>query len=60
MCQDEVRKARDQLELNLAWDFKDQKKGFSCYLGDSRRPVKMWAQQDGGPGYVGHGKGFRY
>lgn len=37
MCQDEVRKARDQLEFNLAQDFKDQKKGFCNCLGDSRK-----------------------
>lgn len=37
MCQDEVRKARDQLKVNLAQDFKDQKKGFWYCLGDSRK-----------------------
>lgn len=37
MCQGEVRKGRDQLELNLAQDLKDQKKGFCYYLGDSRK-----------------------
>lgn len=37
VCQDEVQKARDQLELHLAQDFKDQKKDFCYSLGDRRK-----------------------
>ncbi|GAB0185935.1 mitochondrial enolase superfamily member 1 [Grus japonensis] len=34
---DEVRKAEAQLELDLAWDVKDNKKGFYKYIGDKRK-----------------------
>ncbi|KAK4829028.1 hypothetical protein QYF61_001803 [Mycteria americana] len=34
---DEVRKAKAQMELNLARDNKDNKKGFYKYVGDKRK-----------------------
>ena len=36
LCRDEVRKAKVQLELNLASDAKSNKKGFYRYLNQKR------------------------
>ena len=37
MCRDEIRKAKAQLELNLARDAKNNKKGFYTYVGQKRK-----------------------
>ena len=36
VCRDRVRKAKAQMELNLARDVKDNKKGFNRYIGRRR------------------------
>ena len=45
MCRDRIRKAKAQMELNLARDVKDNKKGFYWYIG-RRRQVKESAPSD--------------
>jgi len=37
LSRDEVRKAKDQMELNLARDVKDNKKGFYKYIADKKK-----------------------
>ena len=37
MCRDRIRKAKAQMELNLARDVKDNKKGFYRYIGRRRQ-----------------------
>ena len=37
MCRDRIRKAKVQMELNLARDVKDNKKGFYWYIGRRRQ-----------------------
>ena len=37
MCRDEVRRAKVQLELNLARDAKNNKKGFYRYVSQKRK-----------------------
>ena len=37
MCGDRIRKAKAQMELNLARDVKDNKKGFYRYIGRRRQ-----------------------
>ena len=37
MCRDGIRKAKAQMELNLAWDMKNSKKGFCRYIGRRRQ-----------------------
>ena len=37
MCRDRIRKAKAQMELHLARDVKDNKKGFYRYIGRRRR-----------------------
>ena len=39
MCRDRIRKANAQVELNLARDVKDNKKGFYRYIS-RRRQIK--------------------
>lgn len=41
-CKDAMRKTKASLELNLARNVKDKKKGLST-LEATRRPEKMWA-----------------
>ncbi|KAK4820477.1 LOW QUALITY PROTEIN: hypothetical protein QYF61_027938, partial [Mycteria americana] len=53
-CMDEVRKAKAQLELNLARGDKNTKKGFSKYLGDNRK-----ARENMGPLLFLRGKAER-
>ena len=36
VCRERIRKAKAQMELNLARDVKDHKKGFYTYIGMSR------------------------
>ena len=38
VCRDRIRKAKAQVELNLVWDVKNNKKGFYRYAG--RRQAK--------------------
>ena len=37
MCKDRIRKAKAQMEMNLARDVKDNKKGFYRYIGRRRQ-----------------------
>ena len=37
VCSDRIRKAKAQMELNLARDVKDNKKGFYRYIGRRRQ-----------------------
>jgi len=37
LCRDEVRRAKVQLELNLARDAKNNKKGFYRYVSQKRK-----------------------
>jgi len=37
MCRDRIRKAKTKMELNLARDVKDNKKGFYRYIGRRRQ-----------------------
>ena len=37
MCRDRLRKAKEQMELNLARDVKDNKRGFYRYIGRKRQ-----------------------
>ena len=37
-CRDGIRKAKAQMELNLARDMKNNKKGFYRYTGRRRQP----------------------
>ena len=37
MCRDRIRKAKAQMELKLARDVKDNKKGFYRYIGRRRQ-----------------------
>ena len=37
MCRDKIRKAKAQMELNLARDVKNNKKGFYRYIGWRRQ-----------------------
>jgi len=37
MCRNEIRKAKAQMELNLARDVKNNKKGFYSYIGQKRQ-----------------------
>ena len=37
MCRDEVRRAKARLELNLARDAKNNKKGFYRYVNQKRK-----------------------
>mgnify|MGYP001851525230 CR=1 FL=1 len=37
VCRDRIRKAKAQMELNLARDVKDNKKGFYRYIGRRRQ-----------------------
>ena len=37
VCRDRIRKAKAQMELNLARDVKDNKKGFYWYIGRKRQ-----------------------
>jgi len=36
LCRDEVRRAKEQLELNLARDAKNNKKGFYRYINQKK------------------------
>jgi len=56
---DEVRKVKVRMERNLAGDVKDNKKGFDKHRSDkgSLGECGPIAQQDGRPGYTGHGRG---
>ena len=42
-CREAMRKAKAHLELNLARDVKDNKKGFFKYISSKRKTRKMWA-----------------
>ena len=42
MCRDEVRRAKTQLELNLARDAKNHKKAFCRYVSQKRRLKKAY------------------
>ena len=37
MCRDRITKAKEQMELNLSRDVKDNKKGFYRYIGRKRQ-----------------------
>ena len=37
MCRDRITKAKEQMELNLSRDVKDNKKGFYRYIGRRRQ-----------------------
>ena len=37
LCREKIRKAKAQLELNLATAIKDNKKGFYKYISNNRR-----------------------
>jgi len=45
LCRDEVRRAKAQLELNLARDAKNNKKGFYRYVSQKKK-VKESVQPD--------------
>jgi len=45
LCRDEVRRAKGQLELNLARDAKNNKKGFYSYVSQKRK-VRESASHD--------------
>ena len=45
MCRDGVRKAKVQLELNLAKDAKNKKKGFYRYISLKRKVKKLVSTQ---------------
>ena len=48
------------MELNLARDVKDNKKGFYKYMGDKRKAMENVGpllNEAGGPGDTGHGRG---
>ena len=51
MCRDRIRKANAQVELNLARDVKDNKKGFYRYIGRRR-----WAKESVPPLMKGNGE----
>ena len=42
MCRDRIRKANAQVELNLARDVKDNKKGFYRYIGRRRQTKRVF------------------
>ena len=42
LCRDGVRKAKAQLELNLARDAKNNKKGFYRYINQKRKLKKAY------------------
>ena len=42
MCRNKIRKAKAQIELNLARDVKDNKKGFSRYIGRRRQTKRVF------------------
>ena len=42
MCRDRIRKAKAQMELNLARDVKDNKKGFYRYVGRRDGPRRVF------------------
>lgn len=48
-CRDAVRTVKAQLELNLAREVKDKRKGFVKYISSKRK-----TGQCGCPGYKGH------
>lgn len=56
---DEVRKVKGQTEFTMARDTKDNKKGFSNYIGDIQRPGKNKGpllKKNEWHGYMEHGK----
>ena len=58
VCRDRIRKANAQVELNLARDVKDNKKGFYRYIG-RRRWAKECSPSDErqwGAGFLRHRK----
>ncbi|MDK9581258.1 hypothetical protein QQA45_07165 [Sneathia sanguinegens] len=55
VCRDRIRKAKVQIELNLARDVKDNKKGFYRYIGRRRQAkesVLSLMKGNGGPGFL--------
>ena len=54
VCRDRIRKAKEQMQLNLVRDVKDNKKGFCRYIG-SRRQAKESVPPLGGRGHWGAG-----
>ncbi|KAK4811350.1 hypothetical protein QYF61_027579 [Mycteria americana] len=52
-CRDGIRKAKAQMELNLARDIKSNKKGFFRYIGQQRKMKETVPpdEQNGRPGY---------
>ena len=54
VCRDGIRKAKAQMELNLARDVKDNKKGFYRYIG-RKRQAKESGPPLGGRGHWGAG-----
>lgn len=50
VCRDWIRKAKVQMELNLARNMKDNKKGFNRYIGRRRRAKESVPPQMKGNG----------
>ena len=50
VCRDRIRKAKAQMELNLARDVKDNMKGFYGYIGRRRRAKESVPPQMKGNG----------
>ena len=46
VCRDRIRKAKAQMELNLARDVKDNRKGFYRYIGRRRQAKERCSPSD--------------
>ena len=57
MCRDRIRKAKAQMEVNLARDVKNNKKGFYRYIGRRRQARRVFPnEREGRTGFLRHGK----